>query len=244
MPTKLSRELYLVERFLPTLFEEQLYTLSQPAPPLPDIVIQVNGRKIGIEITDIILDEQIRKREASQDAILDEAQRLFEEEHHLPLHVTVDFVDSASWKKRECQQVAVFLADAIKHCVLQVKGLSQYQAQFDIGLDNIIHTHIQHVSIFYSSKLTIPCWSPITSFWVPNAPVEIIQTIINRKSKNVNGYLTGCDEVWLLMLETGSPSSYIDHFDKLKETSFVSGFARTLIGRISKGELITLETNP
>jgi hypothetical protein len=90
----------------------------------------------------------------------------------------------------------------------------------------------------------MPCWSPDTTFWVPGVPIEKIQKIINRKNQNVTGYLKGCDEVWLLILETGSPSSYFDHFDKLKETIFVSGFARTLIGRISKGELLTLETNP
>jgi hypothetical protein len=77
---------------------------------------------------------------------------------------------------------------------------------------------------------------------VPDAPMETIQGIINRKDKNLQGYLSGCDEVWLLLLETGSPSSYYDGFEQLNERTFTSGFARTLIGRIPNGEVIELRT--
>ncbi|SFQ04818.1 hypothetical protein [Hymenobacter arizonensis] len=241
MPTKESRELYLLERFLPELFSDT-YILSQPAPPLPDAIVQVSGKKIGIEMTALILDEQSREREAKQDAILNEAQKLFEKQLHLPLHVTVDFSESGNWKNLERKQVAGLLADVVKRCVLAVKDLPESQTEFTIRTEAFVHPCIHSVSIFFLSRLTVPCWTPITTFWVPDAPLEKIQEIINRKSKNVNGYLTGCDEVWLLMLETGSPSSYYDHFEKLQEVAFDSGFARTLIGRISKGELVTLQT--
>ncbi|MCC3153156.1 hypothetical protein Q3A66_09855 [Hymenobacter sp. BT770] len=242
MSTKESRELYLLERFLPQLFEGNSYSLSQPAPPLPDALIQVNGRKIGIEMTALILNEQAREREANQDAILTEAQRLFEEQFRLPLQVTVDFVEAVNWRNIDRKSVAALVADAVGTCVLEVKEMPQYLAQFDVRIDTFIHSHIQHISVFYLDTLTQPCWSPITTFWVPEAPVEKIQEIINRKNKNVSGYLSGCDEVWLLLLETGSPSSYFDHYEKLQEATFESDFSRTLIGRISKGELVTLQT--
>lgn len=241
MPTKASRELYLLERFLPELFQE-VYILSQPAPPLPDAIIHVNGKKIGIEMTALILDEQAREREAKQDAILNEAQKLFEEQLQLPLHVTVNFLELGNWKNLERRHVAILLADVVKRCVLGVKDLPESQAQFTIRTEAFIHPCIHSVNIFFLHRLTVPCWTPITSFWVPSAPVEKIQEIINRKSKNVNGYLTGCDEVWLLLLETGSPSSYFDHFEKLQEVIFESDFSRTLIGRISKAELLALQT--
>ena len=241
MPTKASRELYILERFLPELFEE-VYTLSQPAPPLPDAIIHVNGKKIGIEMTALILDEQAREREAKQDALLNEAQKLFEEQLQLPLHVTVDFSESGNWRNLERKQVAILLADVIKRCVLGVKDLPGSQTEFTIRTEAFIHPCIHSVSIFFLNRLTVPCWTPITTFWVPSAPVEKIQEIINRKSKNVIGYLAGCDEVWLLLLETGSPSSYFDHYEKLQEVTFESDFSRTLIGRISKGDLLLLQT--
>ena len=77
---------------------------------------------------------------------------------------------------------------------------------------------------------------------MPDAPADLIQSIINRKSKNIKGYLSGCDEVWVLLLETGSPSSYYDGFENLKEIIFASGFTRTLIGRIPNGEVVELLT--
>ena len=47
MPTKSSRELYLLERFLPLLFAEDTYTVSQPVPPLPDAVVQLNQETLN-----------------------------------------------------------------------------------------------------------------------------------------------------------------------------------------------------
>jgi hypothetical protein len=243
MPTKESRELYLAERFLPELFNGQSFVLSQPAPPLPDIVVETKDKKIGIEMTALILDEECKQRESDQDAVLKEAQKLFEEKSQLPLHVTVSFEEAANWKQLNRRQIASFISSNVTDIVMQMRSLPQYKTQFDLRLDDIAHSHIQSIRIFYLDRLTMPCWSPDTTFWVSGVPIEKIQEIINRKNQNVTGYLKGCDEVWLLILETGSPSSYFDHFDKLKETSFVSGFARILIGRISKGELLTLETN-
>jgi len=244
MPTKESRELYLAERFLPELFKEQQYTLLQPAPPLSDIVINAGNKRVGIEITALILDEQAKRRESEQDAILREAQILFEKKHQLPLHVSISFNESANWKQLDRRQIADFLANTIIDSVSEIRNLPQYQATFTIRLNNVINSYVQSITVFYLQQITNSCWSPITSFWVPKLPIEKIQKVINRKNKNISGYLQGCDEVWLLILETGSPSSYFDRFDTLKEITFASNFARTLIGRISRGELLTLQTEP
>lgn len=242
MIDKLSRELYLLQRFTPKIFDNQLYTVSQPSPPLPDAIIHIDGRKVGIEMTALILDEHARERESKQDAILSEAQSLFEEQLQLPLHVTVVFSETENWRTLERRQVAEKLADTVKRCALAVKDLPESQVQFNVRTETFIHNSINSVSIFFLNRLTIPCWTPIASFWVPDVPVEKIQEVINRKSNKIAGYLSGCDEVWLLILETGSPSSYFDGFEKLQTTTFTTQFQRTLIGRIPTGELIELRT--
>jgi hypothetical protein len=106
MITKESRELYLAERFLPELFKGQHYTVSQPAPPLSDMIIHVDERKIGIEMTALISDEFTRRQESDQDSILREAQILFEERHQLPLHVSVAFNNTPNWTKINRNQIA------------------------------------------------------------------------------------------------------------------------------------------
>lgn len=242
MPDKQSRELYLLERFLPALAENQPYTVSQPAPPLPDAVVNVNGRKIGIETTALILNGEISRREGDQDKILNEAQKQFEKQYQMPLHVSVSFAESANWQKLNRQHVASFVTDIVIRSISEVKELAQFKSHFSIRKDRLNHSHIRSIGISFSNKLTVPCWSPITSFMVPDAPIEVIQNIINRKSKNIRGYLSGCDEVWLLMLETGSPSSYYDGYEKLERHKFISGFTRTLIGRVPNGEVVALET--
>lgn len=244
MPTKQSRELYLLERFLPALMMEQSYTLSQPEPPLPDALIKVEGKTIGIEITALILDEKSRQREAIQGAIISRAQGIFETQHHIPLHVSISFNESANWNKLERNQIALFLTETVALCLPEISHMAQSNSQFVIRRNRLLHSYIRSVDILYSSKLTIPCWSPITSFMVPNAPADAIQQIIKRKSNNVGGYMMGCDEVWLLLLETGSPSSYYDEFEKLQEITFTSAFAKTFIGRIPTGELLVLPTKP
>jgi hypothetical protein len=242
MPDKQSRELFQLQRFIPSLFRDEPYTLSQPNPPLPDAIIQLANRRIGIEITTLVVDERLMQMESSQETILSEAQKIFEQQHQLPLHVAVSFEERASWKKRDCEQVSIFLAEAVNQLVLNARDSPHYQTQFDIVLEDIEHTHISRISVLYLKQLTIPCWSPLGRFWVPNAPVEELQKIIRKKTQNVDGYLSGCDEVWLLILETGAQSSYFSNFEKLLLHTFESGFAKTMIGRISKGELLMLKT--
>lgn len=244
MPDKQSRELFHLQRFLPDLFGDEPYTLSQPNPPLPDAIIQLATRRIGIEITTLVVDERLMQMESSQEAILSEAQKIFEQQHQLPLHVAVSFEDRAIWKKRDCEQMSVFLSNIVTQLVGKAKNLPQYQTQFDIVLENIEHTHINRISVLYLKQLTIPCWSPLGGFWVPNAPVEEVQKIISKKNQNIDGYLSGCDEVWLLILETGAQSSYFSNFEKLLPHTFGSGFAKIMIGRVSKGELLMLRTTP
>jgi hypothetical protein len=244
MPDKQSRELFHLQRFLPDLFGDEPYTLSQPNPPLPDAIIQLANRRIGIEITTLVVDERLMQMESSQQAILSETQKIFEQQHQLPIHVAVSFENRASWKKRDCEQVSVFLSNTVAQLVGKAKNLPQYQTQFDIVLENIEHTHINRISILYLKQLTISCWSPLGGFWVPNAPVEEVQKIISKKNQNIDGYLSGCNEVWLLILETGAQSSYFSNFEKLLPHTFGSGFAKTMIGRVSKGELLMLRTTP
>ncbi|WBO86212.1 hypothetical protein [Hymenobacter yonginensis] len=243
MSDKQSRELYLLERFLPELLDGKSYSLIQPAPPLPDVIIHIDGKLVGIEITDLIPDSGVRQREAAQDAIVSQAQCLFEARHPIPLHVSVDFVESVDWKRVDRKQAAVYLANCVEQQIKHLISNLARQSQFDICINDVGHTHIQGFSLFYLDRLTESCWSPITSFWVPEISSETVQAIIQRKSNNVGGYLTGCEEVWLLILETGSPSSYFGSFEKLVSNSFISSFSKTLIGRVSKGEIIELKTS-
>lgn len=244
MPDKQSRELYLVERFLPILLKDRPYTLSQPLPPLPDIIIHVDGIIIGIETTALVLDEKVKQREAVQDAILSQAQMTFERRHNMPLQVTVSFVEAANWKQVGRQQIASFLTDLVVDCLPEAELLSTSNSHFNIIKDRLHHSHIRRIDVFYSHLLTVPCWSPSTGFVVPDAPVNLIQSIINRKGKNIQGYRSGCDQVWLLILEIGSPSSYYGGFEKLDEVKFISGFTRTLIGQIPNGKVVELLTQP
>ena len=160
----------------------------------------------------------------------------------MTLQVTVDFSEAVNWDVLDCSSVAVPLAAAVERCVSSVKDLLQFETEFHIRTESFIHSHIQSATISYLNRITVSCWSPITGFWVPDAPAEKIQEVINKKSRNVNGYLSGCDEVWLLMIETGSPSSYYEGFEKLNKLRFKSGFTRTLIGRIPNGEVVELMT--
>ncbi|RZJ57388.1 MAG: hypothetical protein EOO55_03515 [Hymenobacter sp.] len=242
MPDKQSRELFQLQRFLSDLFGDESYTLLQPNPPLPDAIIQLATRRIGIEITTLVVKEYLMQMDSNQEAILSEAQKIFEQQHQLPLHVAVSFNDEASWKKRDCEQVSGFLADAVSQLVLNSKALLHHQTQFDIVSEEIDHTYINRISVFYLEQLTVPCWSRLGSFWVPNAPIEEVQKIIRKKNQRVNGYVSGCDEAWLLILETGAPSSYFSNFEELQLHTFDSGFTKTMIGRVSKGELLILKT--
>jgi hypothetical protein len=242
MPDKQSRELYLLEKFLPQLFHAVAYSLTQPMPPLPDVVVEVHGRRIGIELTDLIPDESARRMEKLQESILIEAQRVFENKCSLPLHVTVGFSQAINQKGLRIQQLGQQLADIVWRFVEPRKGLAAYQEQFYFQIDCHTNDYFHDVGIFYLNRITAACWSPIMSFWVPTAPTDSIQEIIRRKSRNVPGYLTGCDEVWLLIFETGSPSSYFSYYEQLRGNFFDSTFSRTLIGRIANEELVELRT--
>lgn len=229
-----------MQKFLPDLFGSESYTLSQPNPPLPDVIVQLSDRRIGIEITTLVVDKKLVQRESSQKSILSEAQRIFEQQYQLPLNVAVSFVDGASWKKRDCEQVSIFLADAVSKLVLEVKDLPQYRIKFDAVKEDVAHTHVTGIGVSYLKQVTNPCWCSHEGFYVPDVSFENIEKIIKKKNKNVSGYMLDCDEVWLLIIETGAQSSYFDHFEDVQSHVFESIFKKIMIGRYSKGSLLTI----
>lgn len=244
MPTTKSRELFLLERFIPQLIEQVEYSLEQPDPPLPDVIIEAGGRKIGIELTELIINDSEKRKEVIQESVLKEAQKEFEERYALPLHVTVSFTDSLEDKGLKKKLVAEHLAEIIIHQISQIKDELKNQESFSINLNRLNNQYFHSISIFYLSKLTIPCWSPLNSFWVPELPHIYIQEVITQKSKKVKGYLSGCEEVWLLILENGSPSSYFDNYENVESIVFESAFSKTIIGRIPQEDLINLKVKP
>jgi len=244
MPSKESRELYLIEKFIPVLFEGQSCGLLQLGPPAPDIIIAVHGKRIGIEQTDIVFDSSIVMRESKQARILSKAQALYESRLQLPIHVTTDFLDEACWERVNIEQVAAFLANKVVQYVSSNMDNIICENHFNIKIKKSESKYVDKIGVSYFEKISTSAWSPITGFCVPDISVSMIQNIIDRKNKHINGYLISCDEVWLLLTETGAPSSYFSDFEKLQPHTFESGFAKTMIGRVSKGELLMLKTTP
>jgi hypothetical protein len=71
------------------------------------------------------------------------------------------------------------------------------------------------------------------SAWIPTIDAAYLQRTIDEKATRLQGYLTACDDAWLLMVEEGSNlSNTVEMPDELWKHAYdFRGFARLFVLR-------------
>ena len=126
---KKRRERFFLDRFL----EHQGIspTCIQKLDP-PDFLIEVEGRKVGIEVTELFIrsskseahprpaeDPLLQKVESNTDRIVSEARRIYFDAGNPPVLSTIIFSDRITLDKKKGDQIAKLIASQIQSMSLK-----------------------------------------------------------------------------------------------------------------------------
>lgn len=208
---KKARERFLLDRFL----ECQGLTptsIGTPEPPSPDFLIELDGRKVGIEITEIYpqsprsysgLDgpgppQAIESRGGK---IVSLAKEAYFRRNDSPLLVTVVFSNIETIRrKEEHEKLAELIALEVEDMASKALATEDRRPDFFTGVDNPLCDSVALIHIYKVPELRFARWTVPKVGLVRKLTSELLQDRITTKEKKLDGYRRDGDEVWLLMV--------------------------------------------
>lgn len=209
--SKRNRERFLMDHFI-RVAELPVRVVGSPDPP--DFVVQFEGRKVGVELTDIYQDSlvgvpSLQARESISESIVAMARNVYEGDADArPVNVQLVFSpghELRSVRRDEAaQQVAAFVA---KHPVGVFQAATFRIEQFDGELPE----SIAYVRVFGVPTREMSHWSVASAGWAASLTASMLEERIRAKAKLLPRYREVVKENWLVLVCEGKgPSQFFD----------------------------------
>ena len=239
------------KRDLGLFFElyQELKGLSCEFGDKPDLIITTNDNKrLGVEHTRLYVEQsdlpsgrQLRPQERIQFHITQRAFEIFRDKLAIPLYLTVDFAEPFNYRTQDVENVAAALSLAVQHSfALNQPALSQGQDvwvyPYDFQLFGLPYP--PGVASFHY-KVVPPdrgfeLWGPVASYFVPHLSISDVESVIVKKEKLLESYLTRCDNCWLLIAtDAGWRSSHFDVPTEVTDHRYTTRFEKVFIMTIT-----------
>lgn len=234
----------LRERFILDQFLEQQgmmpRSIEQLDPPDPDFVIDLNGRMVGIELTEIFIRSNESKKHAQgeEEPLLQEIESITDQivSQARSMYFTAnDTLVSAnilfSQIKRDKQQgkrVAELIANKVQNMVSE--KVDRWSAATDDGSQLLIEA-VSRIFICKVPETWFTHWRAMRAGIVANLTLRHLQDRIDEKTKKINGYKKNKNlkEIWLLMAaDRTRPSQMLQRRLDLPLESLCSRFDKTV----------------
>lgn len=220
-----SREKHLLDRFLNVAgLEVQLVEQSEA----PDFLLQVQARRIGVEVTEVFLDPDPsglspRARESITDRIVARARSLFHARNSRFVHANVLFFDGIDVQSLNREQVADRLATLVESMPVGSTHVHWRNDYEDPSLDAVAF-----VTALAVPEASMSHWGVSRAGWRAKLSTELLRSAIEAKNEKVQAYRAKADEVWLLLAVEGSrPSQFFDPEVPPEPSDLASKFDRT-----------------
>lgn len=185
----------------------------------PDVIFEMEGKRIGIEITELYDDEKMRRQEAIKERICTEGQKLCENEKGMPkCHVGMWLGDRIS-KERE-KNLSRELFEVVRNNI-------PIDGSVDVDED-ILPSGVCYLSIYSYNNY------PKRHFWTFAQVVEggkIFSEQLCKRIKEKNDkyekYCRSVDSCWLLITAVGKRGSSVFEFGSgMEEVEYKTPFER------------------
>ena len=201
---KKSRERWFLDRFLRQL------GLSPDTPPeggeKPDFTIQIDGKRIGVEVTEFFLDEEdgVPKHfQILREKAIDEAWQLYRERGGRALYVFAAFQDVPKpLGPNSNKEVKDFRNKFEKVVRSQESTLEKYGPRQFRGWPTIPELDFYSIRACPESVVDGD-WSRVGPTHQKVLEAHHIQTELDRKACKYRSYVNDLDEVWLVIFTEG-----------------------------------------
>jgi len=235
MSTK-TRELFLVERFLEVGGVRGKIVECREA---PDFAISVDGRTIGLEVTELFRPcngngISLQAQESLEDRVIRDAKRAYEKAGGSPIHVTFLFRTTADFKAIRRDE----LADSISQLLLGLSLDAQAHTTWRNNHSDLALEPLVLLTVLPVRASSMAHWSAARSSWVGKLTSELLQSAISNKNEKVSEYRKNFDELWLLVATDSSrPSQMFNLEHKVPTEGIDSLFDRTYVLRIFSNQV-------
>jgi len=203
---------------------------------IPDFLVSVNDRVVGVEVTQLFKPEGRRDVESMQERILEEACRMAQEQKLPPAHVTLFFNLSGTRDPSACQIADAVVNVVAKHMPADGESVSLESVQGQPRVVDMIN-----INRAYSHEIGRWAWIEVST--VGRDAASLVKEVIAKKAEKFSSYRNSCSKCWLLIVADSFRSSGKLAFDgSIQSQVFVSPFARTYVLDFGKGKLYQLET--
>lgn len=191
----------------------------------PDFIFQIDGKLIGVEHTELYLNEDypLQEKESVENDIAGKAQAYADYKGYIPTRTNIQFNNVRGLKQKQRILIASKLADFVQFNMLQSskKPFTQLRLELNTPVVSRICTTVMPKDV----KKNHYCID--RSGWVKADASEEIAKAVRDKSIKVNTYLSKCDEVWLLIVADGfNPSSLLGEGDRICPLESLVGFKK------------------
>lgn len=239
---KRGRERFLLDRFL----EQQRIrptSIDQLRPPYPDFIINLEGRMVGVEITEIFIRSRksnlhpqstegplLQEVEAISDQIVSQAREIYFRADNPLVLSTIVFSNRITRDKKKRKQIAELIADKIRDMSLQnAPQVNWKPGGRDSGTDLLCEA-IAFIHIRSVPESRFARWTVARCGCVVGLTAKHLQNRVDEKAQKINGYKKSknLEEIWLLMAaDRRRPSQMFVIPSDFHVESLSSPFAKT-----------------
>lgn len=217
---------------LPNFPSGEIHALLQNEEP-PDFELG----DISIEVTEVHL-ENLKKTESFQNRLREDMQTRYDQICNIPLSVSIEFSEDIRLKSNEKNK---FIEETVELVCNEVqKNNIKNNERINIVCPD---KKIEFITVWHFSRLEKSIWQCGKGMCIPNPLLDDIKKIIDKKNKLIGTYKKNYDLKWLLIVETGEPSSMYDDYTDICNYQYKSNFDRIFVLRYWSNTFIELKIN-
>lgn len=225
--TQKARERWLLEQFL-AVSKIRTVVVEREA---PDFEIEVEARKVGVEVTELFHASQpgqlpLQAAASISAEIVQRAERLHAASGGPSLRVSVGFAHRRSLGSVRKDQAAQMLVEIVQQTLPQPEMVLDWRPRYKKDLK---HAEVfSHVHVYRQPQTFRPHWLVAAAGWVASLTAELVQSRIDQKAPRMAQYKTALPEIWLLIGVLGrDPSQFFDVDTSQLNLTMKSLFHRT-----------------
>jgi hypothetical protein len=236
------RERFLLDQFLETTALSVEIIEEGEA---PDFVARFEGRRIGIELTDLFKSHEPDRdlpqtQESLSTRIVARAQQLYQESGATPAYVRVCFSPSFDLRALNRDQMARALASFIQELKLVEWQRVDWRPE---EIDGPLPQEIAFVHALGVPSLELSHWTVVRAGWAAPLTAEAIQARIAEKSARLPKYQETVRENWLVVVADATrPSQLFESDPQFDASSISSPFSRTFFYSYPRRAVMELGT--
>jgi hypothetical protein len=207
-----EHEKFLLDRF----FELQGISptgLKQPDPPALDGLIDLEGRKVGIELTELFIrsnkseahpqptkDLLLQEIESITDRIVSKARKIYFDADNPHVLSTIWFSDRITLDRMKGDRIAELIAHQIQSMSLQNSQKAAWRSSDDENVDHPLSESVAIIHTYRVPERRFARWTVARPGFVVTLTPKRLQEVIDKKAKKINSYKKYAEETWLLIV--------------------------------------------